>query len=437
MNMTENNTMQSQKAFAEANRYIPGGVNSPVRAWKQLGVSPIFIQKAKDAFLWDIDENKYTDYCLSWGVFILGHRHPYVIKNVKQALKKGTSYGAPTLQETELARLICNRIPSIDKVRLVNSGTEAVMTAVRLARAYTGRNVIVKFDGCYHGHSDALLVNAGSGLSTLQQASSKGIPEDTVRHTISLPFNETEPITQFFEKHGHTVAAILLEIVPGNMGVILPKPEFIERIQQLAAHYNCLIIADEVITGFRHRLVTAQQEYAFKAHLTTLGKIIGGGFPVGAVGGRSEIMNLLAPMGPVYQAGTLSGNPIGVAAGIATLSLLAQPHQLKKIFDQMSYFEKNMQLLSQKYQFRFHASGTMFSIFLTPEEIINLQSVSRIPDSLFAEFHQQLRQLNVYFAPSKYEANFISLAHNHKILDDTLNKIEFTIKKIYPYGHHK
>lgn len=435
--MTEISNKRSQKAFVEANRFIPGGVNSPVRAWKQLGTPPVFIQKAKDAFLWDIDGNKYTDYCLSWGVFILGHRHPQVIKNVKQALKKGTSYGAPTLQETELARFICSRIPSIERVRLVNSGTEAVMTAVRLARAYTGRNIIVKFDGCYHGHSDALLVNAGSGLSTLHQASSKGVPEDTVRHTISLPFNDAELLTQFFEKHGREVAAILLEIVPGNMGVIIPHVQFLERILQLADQYNCLTIADEVITGFRHRLVTAQQEYAFKADLTTLGKIIGGGFPMGAVGGSKKIMDMLAPEGPVYQAGTLSGNPIAVTAGITTLTLLAQPRELKKIFDHTTYFKKNMQLLAQKYQFQFHDSGTMFSIFLTPEKIENLRSVSQIPDQLFSEIYHQLRQLNVYLAPSKYEANFISLAHNLKILDDTLNKIEYTVKKIYPYGKRK
>lgn len=435
--MAEIHKVLSQKAFAEANLFIPGGVNSPVRAWKHLGTSPVFIQKAKDAFLWDIDGNKYTDYCLSWGVFILGHRHPQVIKNVKRALKKGTSYGTPTLQETELARLISNRIPSIAKVRLVNSGTEAVMTAIRLARAFTGRNIIVKFDGCYHGHSDALLVNAGSGLSTLQQASSKGVPEDTIRHTISLPFNDTESLTQFFDKHGHNVAAILLEIVPGNMGVIPPKTDFLELIQQLAAHYNCLTIADEVITGFRHRLITAQQDYAFKTDLTTLGKIIGGGFPLAAVGGRKDIMDLLAPVGPVYQAGTLSGNPIAVTAGLTTLSLLSKPRELKKIFDQTDFFKKNMQQLAQKYQFQFHSSGTMFSIFLSPKKVENFQSVSEIPDSLFATFYHHMQQLKVYFAPSKYEANFISLAHNHKILEDTLNKIEFTIKKIYPYGKHK
>ncbi|MGC8822985.1 MAG: glutamate-1-semialdehyde 2,1-aminomutase [Bacteroidales bacterium] len=293
---------KSQDAFAEATRFIPGGVNSPVRAWKHLGTSPIFVQKAREAFLWDIDGNKYTDYCLSWGVFILGHGHPRVIKSVKQALKNGTSYGAPTLQETELARLICNRIPTIEKVRLVSSGTEAVMTTVRLARAYTGKNIIVKFDGCYHGHSDALLVNAGSGVSNLHHASSKGIPEDTVRHTVSLPFNDSESLSQFFEKQGHEVAAILLEIVPGNMGVIIPQTSFLERIQQLAAQYHCLIIADEVITGFRHRLVTAQQEHAFKADLTTLGKIIGGGFPIGAVGGgEKKSWTYWLPRGPYIR----------------------------------------------------------------------------------------------------------------------------------------
>ncbi|MEJ5264154.1 MAG: glutamate-1-semialdehyde 2,1-aminomutase [Bacteroidales bacterium] len=430
------NNILSQKAFAEANRYIPGGVNSPIRAWKQLGASPFFVQKANDAFLWDIDGNKYTDYCLSWGVFILGHRNPKVIKRVKHALKKGTSFGAPTQEETELARLICNRIPSIEKVRLVNSGTEAVMTAIRLARAYTGKNIIVKFDGCYHGHSDALLVNAGSGVGSLPQASSKGIPDDTVRHTISLPFNDVDQITHFFEQQGQNVAAIILEIVPGNMGVIIPQSNFLERIQQLSEQYKCLIIADEVITGFRHRLVTAQQEYAFKTDLTTLGKIIGGGFPIGAVGGRKEIMDLLAPVGPVYQAGTLSGNPIAVNAGFATLSLLAQPRILKKIHDNAAYFSKNMSLLADKYQFRFHSSGTMFSIFLTPEKVENFLSVAQISDNLFADFHHQLRDLNVYLAPSKFEANFISLAHNQKILDDTLNKIEYTIKKVYSHGKH-
>ncbi|MCX7986182.1 MAG: glutamate-1-semialdehyde 2,1-aminomutase [Bacteroidales bacterium] len=435
--MKELINIRSQRAFTEATKLIPGGVNSPVRAWKHLNATPIFIEKAKGPYLWDIDGNKYVDYCLSWGVSILGHAHPFVLREVRKAVKRGTSYGAPTLHETRLASIVNQRIPTIEKVRFVSSGTEAVMTAVRLARAFTGRNIIVKFNGCYHGHSDALLVKSGSGLGNIQESSSKGIPDEVVQYTVSLPFNDSASLTRFFEEKGNKVAAILLEIVPGNMGVIIPHQQFLEQIQQLAESYNCLIIADEVITGFRHRMVSAQQYYALKPDITTLGKIIGGGFPLGAVGGREEILELLAPEGPVYQAGTLSGNPVAVRAGIATLTWLSQPLELKKVFDNTVYFENNLRRLAEKYQFQYSVWGGMFSIFLTTKPVVNFHDVSQIPDYLFAEFHRQLLQRSVYISPSKYEANFISLAHSKKILDDTLNKIEDTIIKIYPYASHK
>ncbi len=431
----ELNKISSIRAYAEACKYMPGGVNSPVRAWNHLNISPLFIQKAKGPYLYDLDGNKFVDFCLSWGVSILGHANRHIIHATKKALKRGTSYGAPTTEETILAQLISRRIPSMEKIRLVSSGTEAVMTAIRLARAFTGKNIIIKFDGCYHGHSDTLLVNAGSGVTQLNQASSKGIPHETVQYTISLPFNNEEILTQFFEKKGYEVAAIILEIVPANMGVILPKISFLECIQQLATTYQCLIIADEIITGFRHPALTAQQYFAFPADITTLGKIVGGGFPIGVVGGKQEIMDLLAPSGPVYQAGTLSGNPIAVCAGISVLEQLSQPHLIKKIYDNSEYLYHQLNTLTQRYNFQFTRWGSMFSIFLTSSSIDNFYDVkNNIPDAVFTEFFKHMLHLKVYLSPSKYEANFISIYHQKKVLDEVLNKIEFTLKKIYNYA---
>ena len=314
----------SEKAYKEACKYIPGGVNSPVRALKSVGASPLFVKSAKGAYIRDIDDYEYVDYCGSWGVFILGHADKHVQKAVNNAVKNGTSYGIPTVQETILAKIICESVPSIEKVRFVNSGTEAVMSAIRLARAFTSRDKILKFDGCYHGHADHLLVSSGSGVAQLNQASSSGVPQSFINNTISLPFNNIEKLEELFSTEGCELAAVIIEPVAANMGVIVPDIKFLQRIRELTKQYGSLLIFDEVITGFRLGMGGAQERFNVIPDITTLGKIIGGGFPVGAYGASAEIMSLIAPDGPVYQAGTLSGNPVAMAAGIQTLETVLQ-----------------------------------------------------------------------------------------------------------------
>ncbi len=420
----------SKSAYNEALKYIPGGVNSPVRSLKAVGNSPIFIQKAKGAKLTDIDKNKYIDFCLSWGVFILGHANNSVEKEIIKAVKNGTSYGLPTLQETRLAELICNAVSSIDKVRFVNSGTEAVMSAIRLARAYTHRDIIIKFDGCYHGHADHLLVSAGSGVAQLKSASSDGVPDCFVEKTISLPYNDINAVESLFSEIGNEIAAIIIEPIAANMGVIKADFEFLQTLRNLTLQYKSLLIFDEVITGFRIGLGGAQNYYGIQPDITTLGKIIGGGFPVGAYGGKAQIMSLIAPEGPVYQAGTLSGNPVAMSAGIKTLELLSQPGFYDKLDTITNYFINELKNIISNKKLTLHQVGPMFTLFFTDQKIRNFDEVKKCDTQKFALFFNKLLENGIYFSPSQFETNFISIAHTKSQLNKTISVIHKTLNEI-------
>ena len=422
------NRKKSEKSFKEALQYIPGGVNSPVRALKSVGTTPLFIKKAKGTTLTDIDGNQFTDFCLSWGVFILGHNHPAVNKAIRKAVSNGTSYGIPSLQETELAKLVNKHIPSMERIRFVNSGTEAVMSAVRLARAYTKRTVIVKFDGCYHGHADSLLVSAGSGVAGLQGASSEGIPGDFVAHTVSLPFNDRNAVKKLFEERGNEIAAIIVEPVPANMGVVLPADGFLAYLKDVTEKYGSLLIFDEVITGFRLSAGGAQQLFDIKPDLTTIGKIAGGGFPAAAFGGRAIIMTLLAPEGPVYQAGTLSGNPVAMSAGIATLKQLSEEGFYQQLDNKSETFIQQLKYSLSGKDIRVNHIGSMFTLFFTPDEIHSFRDTERADRQRFAAFFRYMLDHHFYISPSQLEANFISEAHSEKELDRFI-KIASKFKK--------
>jgi len=402
-------TTNSINAFQESQQYIPGGVNSPVRAFKHVSGTPLFIKKALGEKIWDIDDNEYTDYSLSWGVFIAGHNHPEIKKSVIAAIENGTSYGAPTLMETELAKLIIQDFSSIEKIRFVSSGTEAVMSAIRLARAYTGKKYIIKFDGCYHGHSDSLLVKAGSGLITAGITSSAGLLEETAKFTISLPFNDTKSVQQCFESLKNEIAAIILEPVPANMGVINPKKEFLTFLRQITQQNNSALIFDEVITAYRAGIVGAQTVYNITPDLTCLGKIIGGGFPVGAFGGKKEIMDLLAPLGNVYQAGTLSGNPIAMTAGIATIKLLHQKDFYEKLISKTSQKVQELQSLIKNQNYTLNQYGSMFTFFFENENVCDYNSALKSNVTQYAYWHNKLLSQGIYWVPSQFEANFICL----------------------------
>jgi len=402
-------TTNSINAFQESQQYIPGGVNSPVRAFKHVIGTPLFIKKALGEKIWDIDDNEYTDYSLSWGVFIAGHNHPEIKKSVIAAIENGTSYGAPTLMETELAKLIIQDFSSIEKIRFVSSGTEAVMSAIRLARAYTGKKYIIKFDGCYHGHSDSILVKAGSGLITAGITSSAGVLEETVKFTISLPFNDTESVQQCFESLKNEIAAIILEPVPANMGVIYPKKEFLKFLRQITQQNNSVLIFDEVITAYRAGIGGAQTVYNITPDLTCLGKIIGGGFPVGAFGGKKEIMDLLAPLGNVYQAGTLSGNPIAMTAGIATIKLLHQKDFYEKLISKTSQKVQELQSLIKNQNYTLNQYGSMFTFFFENENVENYHEALKSNTEEYARIHKYFLQQGIYWVPSQFEANFICL----------------------------
>lgn len=424
---------RSEFFYKIALKVIPGGVNSPVRACKAVKANPVFFEKGEGPYVIDVDGNRYIDYVCSWGPLILGHAHPEVIASIYFASKKGTSFGAPTWQEVELAELIKKCFPSIEKVRLVNSGTEAVMSAIRLARAYTGRKKIVKFDGCYHGHVDSLLVKAGSGLATFGIPSSPGIPEELVAHTISLPFNDFEEIEKVFEKFGEEIAAVIVEPIPGNMGVVLPKDGFLKFLRELTQKYGALLIFDEVITGFRVGLSGAQGLYGITPDLTCLGKIIGGGLPVGAYGGKAEIMNLVAPEGPVYQAGTLSGNPISVAAGLATLKELLKPGTYEKLEYISSRLEKGIREILEELNlnYKLNRIGSMLTLFFTEKEVVNFETALSSDTEKFAIFWQKMLENGVYLPPSQFEAWFVSLAHGIKEIDYTLEVIKKVLKEIH------
>jgi glutamate-1-semialdehyde 2,1-aminomutase len=404
------------QAYEEALRYIPGGVNSPVRALKSVGETPLFIRKAQGATLTDVDGNRFTDFCLSWGVFILGHAHPAVNKAIRKAVAGGTSYGIPSLQETELARLVNRHFPSMEKVRFVNSGTEAVMSAVRLARGFTNRDIIVKFDGCYHGHADHLLVSAGSGVANLSRSSSAGVPDAFTACTVSLPFNDAEAVERFFREKGSDIAAIIVEPVPANMGVILPQNDFLPFLRKITAQYGSLLIFDEVITGFRISTGGAQKYFGIKPDLTTLGKILGGGFPAAAFGGRADILALLAPEGQVYQAGTLSGNPVAMSAGIKTLQLLNRDNYYTDLEEKAGDFFSELSEIVATKNIRLNRIGSMFTLFFTGEEVNSFADAKKADPNRFSCFFKHMLANNFYLSPSQFEANFLSSAHTGKEL---------------------
>lgn len=422
------NFQSSEQAYKASCELMPGGVNSPVRSFKSIGIPPLFIKKAEGSSIEDIDGNRFTDYCLSWGVFLLGHAHPDVAKAAKGAIDNGTSYGAPTLLETELTSLICQSTSSIHKVRLVSSGTEAVMSAIRLARAYTGRDIIVKFDGCYHGHSDMLLVKAGSGLAGQVSSSSKGVPANVVNNTVSIPYNDPDALQRVFEKYNDQIAAVIVEPIPANMGVVVPQQGFLQFVRQMTRQYGSLLIFDEVITGFRFCFGGVQKILGIQADITTFGKIIGGGFPVGAYGANAEIMSLIAPDGPVYQAGTLSGNPVAVSAGIATLKLLQDETIYTAIEERAKSFFKDLINITSRNGIQLNVFKNMFTLYFSGTSVNDFASAQKAEHNTFGKFYIQLLNEGIYLSPSGYEANFISNAHSKTDLDATLEKISTVLE---------
>ena len=423
---------KSELLFEEAKKYIPGGVNSPVRAFKAVGGTPPFITSALGSKIYDVDGKEYIDYVCSWGPMIVGHRHPQVIEALQNVLTKGLSYGAPTEAEIELARLIVEAVPSIEMVRMVNSGTEATMSAIRLARGYTGRDKIIKFSGCYHGHGDFLLVKAGSGATTLGIPDSKGVPDDFARNTITLPFNNLNAVKKAVKAEASKIAAIILEPVPGNMGVVLPQEGLLRGLRDLCHETGIVLIFDEVMSGFRVAWGGAQSLYGVIPDMTCLGKAVGGGLPVGAFGGKKEIMEVLAPLGPVYQAGTLSGNPLAVAAGLETLKILAQPGTYEKLSKSSEYLVKEAKKIAHKAGVKIYFSrvGSMFTLFFTSQEVIDYDTALKSDTVVFSRYFHLMLQGGIYLAPSQFEANFISLAHSQENLDKTLEVMTKTFKKL-------
>ncbi len=412
---------KSETLFARAQALIPGGVNSPVRAFRAVGGTPPFLARASGAFLWDVDGKRYIDYVGSWGPMLAGHTHPAVVEAVQQAAARALSFGAPTEAEVELAERLCQRLPSLERVRLVSSGTEATMTALRLARGATGRDLIVKFEGCYHGHADALLVKAGSGALTLGHPSSAGVPAATAAHTVVLDYNDVGQVKALFEKQGSEIAAVIVEPVAGNMNLVLPAPGFLQTLRDECTRHGALLIFDEVMTGFRVAPGGAQECFAIRPDLTTLGKVIGGGLPVGALGGRRELMDKLAPLGPVYQAGTLSGNPVAVAAGVATLKVISQPGFHERVEATTRQLVAGLQKEARTAGVAFSAQsiGSMFGIYFRAAPPASYAEVMQCDREAFSRFFHAMLQAGVYLAPSAYEAGFVSAAHGEAELDAT------------------
>jgi len=422
----------SEKLYRQAEQIIPGGVNSPVRSCRAVGTHPLFIAKGLGSKIFDVDGNTYIDYVGSWGPLILGHAHPEVVKAVKTAAELGTSFGIPTTMEVELAQMINKMVPSMEMVRMVNSGTEATMSAIRLARGYTGRSKIIKFDGCYHGHADTLLVKAGSGAATLGIPGSAGVPADFVQHTLSLRFNDLDQIAAVMQEQGKDVAAIILEPVAGNMGVVPPKPGFLEGLRHWCNETGALLIFDEVMTGFRLALGGAQELYGIQPDLTCLGKVIGGGLPVGAYGGRRDIMSQVAPLGEVYQAGTLSGNPLAVTAGLTTLRLLNKPGVYDELEERSNYLFSEMSRLAAKHKVvsTMNRVGSMGCLFFTEQKVVDFDSAQTADTQKFAHLFCAMLARGVYLAPSQFEAAFVSLAHDQEDIDKTLAAADEVFKEI-------
>src|SRR5579863_10352878 len=410
------NHSKSEELFRRAQVLIPGGVNSPVRAFRSVGGNPPFIARGQGSHIFDVDGNEYIDYVGSWGPLLLGHRHPEILEALARALEIGTSFGAPTEQEVELAEAICDAVPSVEMVRLVNSGTEATMSAIRVARGFTGRDLVIKFEGCYHGHVDSLLVKGGSGMATLGIADSAGVPKAFAETTISLPFNSIAAAEKAFAERGGQIAAVIVEPVVGNMGCVPPAPGFLEALRELTTRHGALLIFDEVMTGFRVALGGAQQRFGIQPDLTTLGKIIGGGLPMAAYGGRADIMKKLAPVGPVYQAGTLSGNPVAVAAGLAMLRhLMAHP----EIYETLE--ARSAQLCAWTPPgVTINRVGSMFTFFFAPGPVNDWDSAKRCDTARFAKFFHFMLERGVYLAPSQFEAGFVSAAHSEQDIRATV-----------------
>jgi len=424
---------RSETLFAQAQRHIPGGVNSPVRAFKAVGGTPRFFERAQGAYLWDADGQRYIDYMLSWGPMVAGHGHPHVLEAVTEALQNGLSFGAPTERETQLADKICARVPGLDMIRFVNSGTEATMSAIRLARAFTGRDKIIKFEGCYHGHSDSLLVKAGSGALTLGVPSSPGVPAALADHTITLEYNNSEQVRTAFAELGNQIAAIIVEPVAGNMNCVPPVDGFLETLRTECSQAGAVLIFDEVMTGFRVSPTGAHGQYGVQADLTTLGKVIGGGMPVGAFGGRREIMEMIAPSGPVYQAGTLSGNPVSMAAGLATLEVLESDSAYPTLYARTNQLMDGLRKLAAQAGVPLTTNhvGSMFGFFFTEEaQITNFNQVMACNTDRFNQFFHGMLEEVVYFAPASYEAGFMSIAHTEADIDQTLSAAQKVFAKL-------
>lgn len=416
---------RSEKLFQEAQCYLPGGVDSPVRAFKMVGGTPLFIRKGQGSKIYDEDGNEFIDYVCSWGPLILGHSHPKVVAALKEAVERGTSFGAPTELETILAKMICVAMPSIEMIRFVNSGTEAAMSVIRLARAFTGRDKVLKFAGGYHGHSDGLLTRAGSGVATMGISDSPGVPLSYVQDTLVAPYNNIEVTEHLFKHYPKQIAAIIVEPVAANMGVVAPQPGFLERLRQLTQEFGALLIFDEVVTGFRLTYGGAQDIYRITPDLTCLGKIIGGGLPIGAYGGRKDIMQMIAPLGSVYQAGTLSGNPLAMTAGIETLKILCQSQLYNQLETKSSLLGKGIADAATKAGINIQVSrvGSIFTIFFCEERVLNYETAKRADTELYSRFFQQMLMDGIYWPPSQFEAFFISMVHTDEDIQTTIEKV--------------
>jgi glutamate-1-semialdehyde 2,1-aminomutase len=422
---------RSKAAYEEAVRLLPGGVNSPVRAFKSVKMTPIFMARGKGSKIYDIDGNEYIDYVLSWGPLILGHANPRVVEALKKVTENGTSFGAPTLIENELAKLVIERVPSVEIVRMVNSGTEATMSAIRLARGYTGRNKIVKFEGSYHGHGDSLLIKAGSGVATLGLPDSPGVPEAVAQNTITVPYNDLESVRYAFERFGEDIAAVIVEPVAGNMGVVPPVPGFLQGLRDITKQYGALLIFDEVMTGFRVDYHCAQGYFGIEPDLTCLGKVIGGGLPVGAYGGKAEIMEKVAPSGPVYQAGTLSGNPLAMTAGYETLIQLT-PETYDEFRKKADRLEKGLREAAEKYEIphTINRAGSMIGFFFTNEEVTNYEKAKTSNLEMFATYYREMAEQGIFLPPSQFEGLFLSTEHTDEDIEKTIAAAERAFAKI-------
>lgn len=428
----ETGISNSKRLYRVAQRLMPGGVNSPVRSYTAVGGTPRFISKAKGAYVYDEDGHKYIDYMASWGPLILGHAQTDVVKAVKKATERGTSYGAPCQHEIELSNLIVKSVPSVEMVRMTNSGTEATMSAIRLARAYTGRDMMVKFEGCYHGHADYLLVKAGSGATTFGTPSSPGVPKGFTQSTLLARFNDICSVERLFRRYKNKIACVMIEPIAANMGVIPPEKDFLKSLRQITKRNGSLLVFDEVITGFRLGIGGAQKKYGVLPDITCLGKIIGGGLPVGAYGGKRNIMGLIAPVGPVYQAGTLSGNPLAMAAGIATIKKLREKGVYKKLDSKAGLLVDGIKEILKKQNIKatINSIGSMFTIFFTDLEVIDYSSALKSDTKIYSRFFNKLLDAGIMFPPSQFEAVFVSLAHTEKDIAKTLNVFSNAVKSI-------